>query len=76
LQHEDVLGDDEEVEEGNWRPDPNALAALLHEGVALLRSPAASAKWEALSSIIDHSNGERIVFFAQPVETVGVVADF
>jgi superfamily II DNA or RNA helicase len=76
LQHEDVLGDDEETEGENWAPDPNALAELLQEGIALLRSPAASAKWEALCSIVDRAEGERIVFFAQPVETVGVVADF
>lgn len=76
LQQESVLGDDEETEEDQWLPDPDALTELLREGISLLQSPAASAKWEALSSIIDASEGERIVFFAQPVETVGVVADF
>jgi superfamily II DNA or RNA helicase len=76
LQQENVLGDDEEAEEDEWLPDPDALAELLREGIALLQSPAASAKWEALSSIIDRAEDERIVFFAQPVETVSVVADF
>ncbi len=76
VQMEDVLGDDEDLDEGEWRPDPQSLEELLDAGVALLRSPAADAKWRALSPIIDEAAGERIVLFAQPVETVGVVAAF
>ena len=75
-QQEDTLGDDEELNDDVWAPNANALSQLLLDGVALLRSPAASAKWDAVSSIIDNSDGERIVLFAQPVETVGVVADY
>ncbi|WP_404292130.1 DEAD/DEAH box helicase [Microvirga sp. RSM25] len=74
--HEDVLGDDEDVEEEEWRPDPQALEALLRDGVALLQTPAANAKWDALVPLIDAAEDERIVFFAQPVETVAVVAAF
>lgn len=76
LLQEDILGDDEDSEEEDWRPDPVALGSLLHNGVALLQTPAASAKWDALAPLIDEAEGERIVFFAQPVETVAVVAAF
>ena len=75
-QQEDILGDDEALNDDVWAPDPDALSNLLLDGVALLRSAAASAKWDAVSSIIDDARGERIVLFAQPVETVGVVADY
>ncbi len=73
---EDVLGDDEDLEEEDWRPDPSSLGSLLYDGVALLRTPAASAKWDALLPLIEEAGDERIVFFAQPVETVAVVAAF
>ena len=73
---EDVLGDDETIEEGSWRPNPDALTSLLISGVKLLKSPAASAKWEALLPLIEDAGEEKIVFFAQPVETVSVVARF
>lgn len=68
--------DEEEWEEEVWRPDPVLLADLLREGVALIRSGASQAKWEALCSLIDRAGDEKVVLFAQPVETVTVVADF
>jgi superfamily II DNA or RNA helicase len=67
--------DEEELEEEPWRPDPYLLAQLLQEAVALIKSNAARAKWEAVCKLIDESDGEKIVLFAQPVETVTVVAD-
>lgn len=69
--------DAEELDqEEPWMPDAQLLAALLDEGVELLRAGAADQKWEALCKIIDASDGEKVVLFAQPVETVGVVAAF
>jgi superfamily II DNA or RNA helicase len=76
---EDSSGADVEdvpEEEQDWRPDPAALERLLMQGVELVNSPAAYAKWAALSQIIDAAEGEKIVFFAQPVETVTVVAQY
>ena len=73
---DDKISDLEELEDEPWTPDPFLLADLLKEGVSLLSTEAADAKWEALCRIIEKSNDEKIVFFAQPVETVGVVASF
>jgi len=63
-------------EERDWRPDPAALERLLLQGVQLVSSPVAYAKWSALSQVIDAADDEKIVFFAQPVETVTVVAQY
>jgi hypothetical protein len=68
--------DEEEWEDEVWRPDPSLLSKLLLEGVALIRSGAAQAKWEALSMLIDRAGDEKVVLFAQPIETVTVVSDF
>ena len=73
---EDVLGDDEEIENEEWRPDEVLLSRLLKDGASLARSPAANAKWSALVDIIDAAQDERVLLFAQPVETVTVVAEF
>ena len=73
---DDTVSDSEEFEEEIWAPDPELLGALLNEGVGLLGTEAAHAKWEALCRIVDAADGEKIVLFAQPVETVGVVAAF
>lgn len=73
---DDTVSDSEEFEEEIWTPDPELLGALLNEGVGLLSTEAAHAKWEALCRIVDAADGEKIVLFAQPVETVGVVAAF
>lgn len=67
--------DDDAWEEEEWRPDADALAELIEEGVKLISSGAAQAKWEAVCKLIDAADGEKIVLFAQPVETVTVVAD-
>lgn len=73
---EDLLGDDEDLDDAEWRPDHAALGELIRDGVALLGTPAANAKWQVLISLINEAGDERIVFFAQPVETVSVVAAF
>lgn len=72
----DTLGDAEELEDDIWRPDPAQLSHLIDEGIALLKAPAADAKWRALQHLVDEAGGEKIVFFALPVETVAVVAAF
>lgn len=76
LQAEDTLGDDEELDEEEWRPDPRALSELLVDGVSLIQSGVANTKWEALIPLIREAGEEKIVFFAQPVETVTFVKHF
>jgi SNF2 family DNA or RNA helicase len=71
LADEDELDDEEE----QWRPDPQLLSFLLEEGVRLIRAQAGQAKWDAVCRLIDMAEGEKIVFFAQPVETVTTMAD-
>lgn len=67
--------DDEEWEDDTWRPDAQQLADLLRTGVALIKSGAATAKWDAVCKLIDEAGDEKVVLFAQPVETVTVMAD-
>ena len=70
----EALEDQEEVEEEEqWRPDESAMADVLEQGIRLLQQPAATAKWTALVPLLDAAAGEKVVLFAQPVETVGVV---
>jgi len=71
LADEDELDDEEE----QWRPDPELLSDLLDEGVHLIRTKAGQAKWDAVCQLIDKSEGEKVVLFAQPVETVTTIAD-
>jgi superfamily II DNA or RNA helicase len=75
LQEAEPLDDEEEAED-DWLPNSTALEDLLKNGVQLLQTPAANEKWNAVASIIDKSEDEKIVLFAQPVETIAVVADF
>lgn len=73
----DVLDDQEDIEEEEqWRPDPVAMASILEQGVRLLRNEASTAKWDALGPLLDQAGAEKVVLFAQPVETVGVVVRF
>ena len=76
LKEDDPLDDEEENSPEDWLPNTSALEGLLEKGVQLLQSSAANEKWNAVASIIDESEGEKIVLFAQPVETIAVVADF
>lgn len=75
LQEAEPLDDEEDAEE-EWLPNSAALEGLLISGVQLLQTPAANEKWNAAASIIDKSEDEKVVLFAQPVETIAVVADF
>jgi len=66
--------EDEEFDEDEWRPDAARLASLLDEGVRLIGMNAAQAKWDTVCRLIDTAGDEKVVLFAQPVETVTVVA--
>lgn len=66
--------DTEDMEEEAWRPDPAFLAELLDEGISLVQSGEAQFKWDELCKLIDQAGDEKVVLFAQPVETVTVVA--
>ena len=68
--------DMEELEEERWRPDGRQLARLLRQGVTLLQSPAAQAKWTALLEVLAEAPHEKVVLFAQPVETVSALVAF
>lgn len=71
----DVDEDDEALDDEQWRPDAQALADLIDDGVKLIASGAAQTKWDAVCKLIDAAGDEKVVLFAQPVETVTVVAD-
>lgn len=66
--------EDEESDVEVWKPDATHLASLLDEGVRLVGGTAAQAKWDAVCDLIDTGGDEKFVLFAQPVETVTVVA--
>jgi len=71
--------DDEESdgileEEDDWRPDPILLRELIFDAIKLLKNKSSTYKWDALLSLIDKHPQEKIVLFAQPIETVMVVA--
>ncbi len=72
LQNDDI-SDLEELEEDDapaWQPDAKQLSALLAQGVALLRADP-DAKWRELDQRVLASVGsEKVVLFAQPIETV------
>jgi SNF2 family DNA or RNA helicase len=70
------VSDMEEDEEEAWRPAEGALRRLIEEGLALLGSPAATAKWETLLELLRETPREKIVMFAQPVETVTTLVRF
>lgn len=67
---EDLEVDDDPT---RWRPDPIQLGSLLDEGLALLRS-AGDLKWELLQQrVLDGAGDEKVVLFAQPIETVNAL---
>lgn len=72
-----VLDDQEEFdEEAIWRPDETAMAATLDRGIKLLAEGGSEAKWRALDALIADAGSEKVVLFAQPVETVGAVVRY
>lgn len=73
----EALEDQEVIEEEEvWRPNASALADVIEQGVRLLARERSASKWEALSSLLDEAAGEKVVLFAQPVETVAVVVRY
>jgi len=69
--------DIEDIEDdGKWRPDLERLSALLTEGVRLLRR-AGDKKWDDLFEyVLKPAGKEKVVLFAQPIETVTAVAAY
>lgn len=68
--------DDEEPSPQTWVPDPTLLAAVLRDGVRLLHE-VGDAKWDLIRrTVLDHVPGEKVVLFAQPVETVTALARY
>lgn len=74
---EDIEEDPEEDSElGEWRPDRALLAAAITDGVRLLATNA-DARWEVLrTQILDGVPGEKVVLFAQPIETVTALSNY
>ena len=71
---EDV--EDEEDDIGSWEPDRAHLRRLLLDGTALLRG-AADQKWNTLwDRLLQGIGDEKVVLFAQPIETVTALAAY
>ena len=72
------IDDIEEIEDDidKWEPDPVLLANLLTEGVALLHGTR-DLKWQAIYDRLLRTAGrEKVVLFAQPIETVTALARY
>ncbi len=71
------IEDIEEFDDRNGsldRTDKKALESLLNNGIALLRSHS-NRKWESLNTqVLKLAGDEKIVLFAQPIETVTALA--
>lgn len=66
----------EEDEGGVWRPNSGLLGTALEEGVALLLQ-APDAKWDFIyENVLRPAGDEKVVLFAQPIETVTALADY
>jgi hypothetical protein len=72
----DVEDIEELDDETKWRPDLNRLSKLLREGVTLLETTG-DKKWEHLfERVLRPAGDEKVVLFAQPIETVTAVATY
>jgi len=59
-----------------WMPNPALLADLLGEGIELLRT-AGDEKWEFIyQRVLAPAGNDKVVLFAQPIETVTALAGF
>jgi hypothetical protein len=68
------IEDIEDVEDGSWRPEKGALERVLRAGVTLLQQER-HRKWDALHErILKEAGDEKVVLFAQPIETVTALA--
>ena len=70
------IDDLEDPDDQPWEPDARVLEQLLMAGIALIRAPAATAKWAALAEVLREAPHEKIVLFAQPIETVTALVEF
>lgn len=68
--------EDEEALGAEWRPNDAALTDLLREGTELAHS-LGDYKWERIyDSVLEQAGREKVVLFAQPIETVTALAGF
>jgi superfamily II DNA or RNA helicase len=59
-----------------WHPDPQRLCALLSEGVDILEK-APDTKWQLIMErLLRPAGDDKVVLFAQPIETVRALARF
>jgi superfamily II DNA or RNA helicase len=73
---EDLEDGEDDPSPQRWSPDTTALAGVLRDGVRLLREVGDS-KWELIRrGVLDQVLGEKVVLFAQPVETVTALARY
>jgi superfamily II DNA or RNA helicase len=68
--------EDIEQDDGTWRPDRKVLSRLLEAGVSLARATA-DKKWDfVFNEVLREAGDEKVVLFAQPIETVTTVAAY
>ena len=73
---EDIEDQDEELTVSTWRPDPAQLSAVLLQGVAIYHANPDD-KWKFLDDrVLKGAPGEKVVLFAQPIETVTALARY
>ena len=73
---EDDIEDIEDDDQNETREYGRALAGLLEEGIRLVRS-SADEKWATLKRLLlDPHGNEKVVLFAQPIETVMALAQY
>jgi superfamily II DNA or RNA helicase len=75
---DDIEDDEDEDEETphEWKPDRKALAALLRQGLELLKT-SCDAKWNLLHDrVLKDAGDDKVVLFAQPIETVIALSSF
>lgn len=70
------IEDLEDDVEDRWSPNGNVLEALLSDGVKLLQAGVGTQKWELLLEFLAGADNEKVVVFAQPVETVAALTEF
>ncbi|MBX3245557.1 MAG: DEAD/DEAH box helicase [Myxococcales bacterium] len=72
----DVADIEEDEDEERWRPDPALLVRTLEQAIEILRTEA-DAKWELIDRrLLGDAGDEKVVLFAQPVETVTALCDY
>jgi superfamily II DNA or RNA helicase len=76
LDDEDIDDIEEAEEVRGWRPNPKTLGALLETGIGLLKT-VGDRKWDVVwTQFLAPAGTEKVVLFAQPIETVTAVAAF